>query len=45
MCVYHIRILNEKKGHGFPRDQKGVYGRVWREERDESNDVIILYQK
>lgn len=45
MCVYYIRILNEKKDRGFPRDQEGVYGRVWRKERDERNDVIILNQK
>lgn len=44
MCVYHVRIINEKK-HGFPRDQGVVYGRDWREERDEKNNVIILYKK
>lgn len=35
MCVYHVKIMNEKKAHGFLRDQRGVYGRVWREEVEE----------
>lgn len=33
---------NEKRGHELKRQQAGVYVRVWREERERVNDVIIL---
>lgn len=29
-------------GHEFERQQGGVYGRNWEEEREERNDVIIM---
>lgn len=44
----HKGIINEKGGHGkeFGREQGEAYDRVWREEWERRNDVIILrYQK
>lgn len=32
----------KKKGHEFEREQKGVYGKIWREERKGRNVVTIL---
>jgi len=34
VCVC-ITILNERSGHEFEREQGGIYGRGWREEREE----------
>lgn len=32
---------NKERGREFERELGGVYGRVWREEREVRNDVII----
>jgi hypothetical protein len=32
----------EKGGHEFEREQRDVYGRAWREEREGGNDLVIL---
>lgn len=32
----------KKKDHGFEREQGGVDGRVWREEREVRSVVIII---
>lgn len=31
------------KGPNFERNQRRIFGRVWREEREDGNDVIIYY--
>ena len=31
-----------KRGHGFAREQGGVYGIVWKEKREGGNYTIIL---
>lgn len=41
----HAKTIYEQRGHGFERDQEGVYGRVWREVREERNGVIKLQSK
>ena len=33
---------NRKRGRNFEREQGRIYGKVWREEREERNDVIII---
>lgn len=38
VCTTYV---TKKRGHEFERDQKVVHGRVWREEREGQNDVII----
>jgi hypothetical protein len=38
----HLAIVNEERGHGFEKDQEGLYGRIKREERVGRNDVIII---
>lgn len=38
----HVTIINGKKGHKFERRQGEAYGRVWVEEREGKNDVIII---
>ena len=37
----HATTIKEKRGHEFEWQQGGVYGRVWTEEREGGNDVII----
>lgn len=29
----HAIITNEKGGHGFEGELRGIYGRIWKEER------------
>jgi hypothetical protein len=41
VCVC-VATIKEKRGHEFERKQEGIYGRIWREEREEINDVIII---
>ena len=41
MFIY-VTTINGERDHEFERDQRGVHRRVWREEREEANDVIIL---
>lgn len=36
---------NEERGHSLEREQGEVYRRVWREEKEEVCDIIILAQK
>jgi hypothetical protein len=31
----HVTIINGKRGCEFEREQRGVYGRIWRKERNE----------
>jgi hypothetical protein len=31
----------ENRGHDFKREQRRVHDRVWREEKDGRNDVVI----
>lgn len=40
--TYIHTTISEKGGHEFGRDQGGVYERVWREERERRNEVIIM---
>lgn len=35
----------EKEGHGFERKQGSVYRRVWREEMEGENHVIIFQKQ
>jgi hypothetical protein len=37
-----IKTINEKRDLELERDQGSVHERVWRKERKEGNDVIIL---
>jgi hypothetical protein len=39
MCITKI---NFKRGHKFERQQKKIYGKVWRKERDKINYVIMI---
>lgn len=44
ICMYVYvweTTIDEKGSHGFERDQVGVYGKVWREQRQ--GEVIWLY--
>lgn len=47
MCVcvlyvcMHVIAINKKRSHEFDKEQ-GAYGKVWKEEREGGNDVIIL---
>lgn len=36
----NVMTVNEKRGDKFEKEM--TYGRVWREEREERNDVIII---
>lgn len=36
----HAITINEKRGHEFEREQEGIHGRTWWEEREGGNDVI-----
>lgn len=38
MHVYMHMTIN----HEFEKEQGGLYGRIWREERERRNDEIIL---
>lgn len=38
----HVTIINGKGGHGFGREQRGLYGRIWREENEKGNYMIVL---
>lgn len=43
MYTYKLAtIFNEKRDNEFEREQRGAYGSVWREEREEGNVVIIF---
>lgn len=33
----HIITINEKIGHGFIGEHEGIYGRIWKKERDGVN--------
>lgn len=37
----HEITINEKRGHEFERGRRGVL-EVWREEREERNDKIVI---
>lgn len=36
---------NEERGHSLEREQGEAYRRVWREEKEDVYDIIILAQK
>lgn len=36
----HERTINEKS-HEFKREQGKVYGRVWRQEKERGNNIIM----
>lgn len=38
----HAVTVDEKRGHGFEREQGGVYRKAWREVRREQNVVIKI---
>lgn len=38
----HQTTVYEKGGHYFEREKGVLYGRTWKEEKEEGNDVIIL---
>ena len=47
LCVYvciYIYANNQLKETGLEREQGGIYGRVWKEERKDKNYVILLAQ-
>lgn len=39
----HTKIIKEKTGHEFERKHGGLYRKVWREERQGRNVVIVLF--
>lgn len=41
ICVY-VSTTDEKRGQEFYREQERIYERVWREEQEGGNGVIIL---
>lgn len=41
MHIYVTKI-NEKGGHKLKRKHGGIYGKLWREEREGDNDVILF---
>lgn len=38
----YILTINEKRGHGFRREHVRIYRRIWREEWEGGNDIIII---
>ena len=46
ICVCYVYMCGcatiLKRGHKFERGQGGVYGRIYREQREVRNDIIIL---
>lgn len=40
-----LKVINVKGAHVLVKEQRGVYGRVWREERRGKNNAIILYSQ
>lgn len=42
MPMHYVIIINDKRDHGFERDQGGGYGSVLREKREEDNGIVIL---
>jgi hypothetical protein len=38
----HAIIICRKRGYKFEEEQRRVYGRIWREEREWRNTVINL---
>lgn len=34
-----------KRGHGFDRELEDVYGEAWKEKREGTDDIIILYSQ
>ena len=38
----HVETINNKIGHEFERDQESIYGRIWSEQMEGYNDVLIL---
>lgn len=45
LYIYMHATTNEERGHSLEREQGEVYRRVWREEKEEVCDIIILAQK
>lgn len=43
----HIITINERRGHEFEREQGKVYGRIWKEVREEKyyNYINLKYSK
>jgi hypothetical protein len=37
--------INEKRVHVFERKQEEIYGRVWKEEMEGGNDIIMILLK
>lgn len=37
----YVTAIHENRGHKFAQDQGLMYGRVWRENNEGENDVII----
>ena len=38
----HVRVINKKVRHEFEREQEGVQWRLWVEQKEERNWIIIL---
>lgn len=38
----YARAVNEIRSHELEREQEGVYGKLWWEEMERRNNVIIL---
>lgn len=36
-----ITLVNGKRGHGFEKEQGGLGGKTWREERERGNYIIM----
>lgn len=40
----YVATSNDRRGHEFEREQGGLYGRLWRKEKEGGNH-IIYFQK
>lgn len=36
-----ITLVNGKRGHGFEKEQGGLGGKTWREEKERGNYIIM----
>ena len=41
----HAITINERRSHRFEEERRRVYGRIWREEVEGRNNVIIFNLK
>lgn len=42
MCVYMHVTVGSEKSHEFGKKQGSIYGSIWKEEKEGTNDGIML---